>query len=213
MKIAICSPVYGDPKLGFAQCLADMIEYTKNAEITAEDGTRIVPLIRTRYWQSSSLVEARTSLLLNALDWGAHFVLWADSDHTFPQEALVTLLGHNVGVVGCNYPQRASPDLPTAGRKNGSGEMAHVFTRPGDSGLVEVDQLGLGLCLVNNTAFGQVRDVSSLFSTGPARSEDYRFFGNLRAAGVTVFLDQSLSQKIGHIHEHVLTNADTKAPS
>jgi hypothetical protein len=45
---------------------------------------------------------------------GADFILWADADHVFPDHALIRLFSLNLPVVGCNYPTRVPPLVPTA---------------------------------------------------------------------------------------------------
>jgi len=49
-------------------------------------------------------------------------------------------------------------------------------------------------------------------SPAPARmGEDASFFQELREAGIAIHVDHGLSWGVGHIHEHVLTNADAEA--
>ena len=131
---------------------------------------------------------------------------------------LLRLLGHSKPVVGANYPARASPSQPTAGRLAG-GQRLPVPTSPAIAAqrpLEQVNSMGLGLCLVSAAALEQVRrhqgrDViapvfqSTMIEEGPDRvnvvGEDVYFFDQLAAAGVPVFVDHLLSMEVGHIGE------------
>lgn len=212
MKIAICTPVHGNPTTGYVQSLADMLQASAAADIRSSDGEPIALDIRTILHSSSCLTEGRSTLTATALSWGAHAVLWIDSDMTFPPDALIRLLDRNQWAVGCNYPRRKPQPVPTATK---GGQL--VYTREDSAGLEEVDQLGLGFCLINNQAFGAVAATGSLwplfaFNIQPDGrsnfSEDYYFFDRLRGAGVTVYLDHDLSKRIGHLHERILTYRD-----
>jgi hypothetical protein len=88
----------------------------------------------------------RIKLAELALDWGADYILWADSDHRFPRKALLRLMAHNLDVVGVNYPRVSPPHEFTAAGLDGT----HL--QPG-SGLESVMSMGLGLCLVKAAVF------------------------------------------------------------
>src|SRR5947209_5639836 len=62
------------------------------------------------------LLEVREGLVHAARRWGADWILWLDSDHIFPNETLLQLLGHDKDVIACNYARRAGAPEPVAQR-------------------------------------------------------------------------------------------------
>jgi len=225
MKVAICIPRYGDTKGDFTISLARMIAHSLSAP--APDGGKLE--IEVFSISSSDLPMSRTELLKSAIGWQARYLLWLDSDHNFPPDALLRLLKHKLPVVGCNQPRRSDPTGPVAVRLTEKGEMEHVWTTAAlaKAGAVEeVIHVGLALCLIDMNVLHQVKahvekgvgwahwapfDRKLLPGTTARMGEDVSFFRELTDAGVKVYVDHGLSWAVGHIHEHVITNADAEA--
>jgi len=224
MKVAICIPRYGDTRGDFTISLARMIAHSLGAPA---EGRRLELEIFSI--SSSDLPQSRTDLLKEAIRWQARYLLWLDSDHVFPPDALLRLLKHKLSVVGCNYPRRSDPTGPVAARIGDDGAWQHVWTteaaaRAGE--IEEVAHVGLGLCLMDLNVLHQVKahveqgvgwanwapfDRKLLPGTTARMGEDASFFQELREAGVAIHVDHALSWQVGHIHECVLTNADAEA--
>jgi hypothetical protein len=190
-----------------------MLQASSAADVRDESGNRLTLNIRTILHSSSCLTSGRSALVTEALRWGAHALLWIDSDMVFPPDTLARLLSHNQWAAGCNYARRKPQPIPTATK---GGKL--VYTREESTGLEEVDQLGLGLCLVNNQAFAAIANTGNLWPLFEFRiqpdgisnfSEDYFFFDRLRAAGLSIYVDHDLSKRVGHMHERILTYRDT----
>lgn len=225
MKVAICIPRYGDTKGDFTISLAKMLVHSLAAP--APGGERLE--IEIFSVSSSDLPSSRTELLKRAIAWQARYLLWLDSDHVFPPDALLRLLAHRLPVVGCNQPRRSEPTGPVAVRLDGKGEMEHVWTteKLAKAGAVEeVFHVGLAFCLIDMNVLHQVKahvekgvgwahwapfDRKLLPGTTARMGEDVSFFRELTDAGVKVYVDHALSWAVGHIHERVLTNADAEA--
>lgn len=219
MKIAICTPTYGDVTADYAQSLVAMVLRTVQTPIEY-NGVPTVPEIKTFLASSSVLPQLRNLLVKLADEWGANYLLWIDADQSFPEEALLRLLSHNLAVVGVNYPRRAAPHHPTA--VSPDGELC--WTREEDArggSLARVRSLGLGFCLMDMnvlrelrhpTADGEERPLFALQMLGDGtriRGEDVHLFMRLeQEAGVPIYLDHALSWSIGHVAKQVLTNAD-----
>jgi hypothetical protein len=221
VKIAICIPRYGDTKGDFTVSLARMVAHTLKAEPRFE--------IEIFSVSSSDLPLGRTRLLQRAIGWQARYLLWCDTDHVFPPQALVRLLSHRLPVVGCNQPRRSDPTGPVAMRFGESGDMEHVWTTEAlakEGRVEEVAHVGLAFCLLDMTILHQVKahvdngvgwDKWEPFDrrrdprTGLRMGEDAAFFAGLREAGVKVYVDHALSWHVGHIGERVFTNADAEA--
>lgn len=221
MKIAICTPYHGDVAADFAYSLGRMLLATVQTQIEF-NGQIVHPQIELFFRTSSILPQLRNMLVQEALSWGANYLLFADSDHSFPEDALMRLLAPNLPVVGVNYPRRVAPHRPTATGLD--GELVWTTEDDARSGLiVQVRSLGFGLCLIDRTVFETLYQhalatgadsIWPLFAmemkgdgTG-AVGEDVYFFRKLHAAGVPVYLDHSLSWAVGHVHQRVLTNAE-----
>ena len=206
MKVALCIPCHGDTKADFTFCLARMIAST----LTAGRGVELETLIA----RSSILVQSRTRLFEWAQDWGADYILWMDSDHTFAPQSLLKLLSHRLPVVGANYRRRHVDNFPSAVSRDGDGKWHLVFTTAAKANaqqLEEVDRLGFGLLLMEMKA---VRDALGdnlypLFETqslpdGSFVGEDAFFCDRLRGAGVKIHVDHEVSLLVGHMHEQNL---------
>lgn len=209
MKIAICVPHYGDTKAEFTNSLVRLVIATLEAEVNV-NGAVVRPQIRPFLYSTSILPAGRIKLAELALAWGAHYILWADSDHRFPRTALLKLLGHNVDVVGVNYPRVSPPHEFTAAGLDGT----HL--RPG-SGLESVMSMGMGLCLVRTSIFENLPRPwfqVTIREDGVVIGEDFYFFRSLRAAGFKIYVDHDLSAGVGHVGQRVYTakNVDAVAP-
>lgn len=218
MKIAICTPYHGDITAGFTYSLGKMLLATARTEIEF-NGQITHPQIELFFRTSSILPQLRNMLVQEALSWGANYLLFADADHSFPEDALFRLLAPNLPVVGVNYPRRVAPHRPTATGLD--GEL--IWTTEEDVSIVQVRSLGFGLCLIDRTVFNTLHQHAlstgkdslwPLFATEMASDgigavgEDVYFFRKLQAAGVPVYLDHALSRTVGHFHQRELTNAD-----
>lgn len=192
MKIAICTPVHGDTKSGFTASLAEMLIYTL--------GQPDPPAIRYFQRSSSMLPVVRCDLVDAALRDQADYILWVDSDHTFPPDTLMRLLAHQVDVVALDFRRRLPPHDVIArdleGRAVGPG-----------AGLVKASQAGLGLCLMRTAIFQDITPPLFEFRIdkhGAITGEDAVLFGKILQAGFDIYVDTDLSAECGHIAEQVL---------
>jgi hypothetical protein len=221
LKIALCIPCNRQTEAKFTQCLADMISFTMSRKIEF-DGEPVTPDIQTIIIGCSMLTESRNRLVLEAMNWGADYMLWMDADHVFPKDALLRLLSHN-------YARRFDPTSPTASRLKDDGKKELVWTTAetaarGD--MEAVAHFGLGLCLMDMRVFDILEHVAvkegkkhfwPLFRMDPTEDgigvigEDVYFFQRIRDAGIQVVLDHNLSWDVGHLHERILTNAHAEA--
>lgn len=206
MKVALCIPYHGDPKADFTFSLARLIAHTLRAMPEVE--------IETLIARSSILVQSRTRLFEWAREWGADTILWLDSDHTFPADALTRLIGLDLPVVGANYRRRHASVLPSAVKRDERGEWRMVPSNAriaAATPIEQADRIGFGLLLMRVatvlTAFGE--PLYPLFTTtslanGEFVGEDSLFCDRLRAAGVAIHVDHALSLMVGHVAEQTL---------
>jgi hypothetical protein len=225
LRIAICTPCYGDVTAEYSYSLAKLVLRTGQTQVDF-NGKVVSPQIEIFMRSSSVLPQLRNMLLKSAIEWGANYLLWLDADQKFPDDALLRLLSLNLPVVGVNYPRRVPPHLPTASSLDGKLVTTTEEAAKANE-VVPVASLGFGCCLIDMTIFEKLHEHA--LATGEAGiwplfavemvgdgteivGEDVFFFRRLRDAGVPVHLDQALSWAIGHVHQSVLTNADTYRP-
>lgn len=219
MKIAVLVPCYRDPAYQFTISLVGLMVYTVKARPDIELGS---------FWTQSTIVsQARNRLLDDALNWGADYAFFLDCDQTYPMDALLRLLAHNLEVVGVNPSTRVDPPQPTAANIAPGGALAPVWTTKADAeaGRVErVDRIGFGVTLI------KLSIVPRLLAEAEARGEplgplfhfrlsedgreltgeDFFFCERLERAGIPIHVDHGLSWETGHVGERVLFPADTE---
>lgn len=204
LRVAVLVPSHSEWKSGFGYSLANMVANFCNAKYEG-GGKKEIEIINVG---GSMLPEVRHRLVAEAFKWGATHALWLDSDMMFPRDTLQALLRHNLPVVGANYVRRTFPCIPTA-HLPGDGGM--LWTEPGDEGLVEVKHLGGGVKLVDMRVYDAIELPFFVFEPTEngvgLRGEDVYFCHKVRDAGIPIFVDQELSQHIGHIGEMVFTHS------
>jgi hypothetical protein len=214
MKIAICVPHYGDPKAGFVKSLADLLVHTMGATITY-NGAITRPQIEMMWEEDGPLELKRARLAKRAQQAGSHYLLFIDSDQTFPPDALLALMTRDKPIVGCNYLTRHDPFWPTA--MDGKAERIWTTRAKAEADLVEpVAAMGLGFCLIQTPVLslleGKVLFHSEMTPDGELlRGEDVHFFNMVGEAGIPAFVDHALSWRIGHIVERVRFNSEAGA--
>lgn len=219
MKVALCIPRYGDTKGEFTISLGRMLIHTARARPELD--------LEIFSAASSDLVLNRTRLLQAAMRWQARYCLWLDTDHVFPPDALLRLIGHQLECVGINQPRRTVPTGPVTMRRDAAGAMEHVWTTEAlakEGRVEEVEHVGLAFTLIDMLVFLKVRkhvergvgwanwepfERRVVPGTSLRMGEDASFMAELRAAGIAVHVDHGLSWRVGHIGERVFTNADT----
>ncbi len=214
LKVAICIPTHDSLPAYFAYDLAAMIGWTTR-HFCVPGGIEEISLhmVAGTYVHS-----ARQKLLVDALQGGATYMLFLDSDMRFPKDTLVRLLSHKKSMVGTNYPRRGVPadyvaikhsvKLDEEGNRI-DGEL--LQTGPESTGLEEVEALGFGCVLVHHSVFramGQVHDPREkgpfwFFEYEPEImthvGEDVYFCRLARSVGTTIYVDHDLSKDIRHI--------------
>jgi hypothetical protein len=209
MKIAICSPAYGDTKLQFTYCLANLLIHTGREGVRTKKGARTQPDLGMLMASSSNVAWNRQSIAEIAVNGGADYLFWIDTDQTFPPNTLQQLFLHmdEAKVVGCNIARRTDPTGPTALKFLG-GRAQFVWTdevKIRNQLVEQVDSMGLGVCLMSSEVF---KAVEKPWFAPDANGEDGYFFLKLRSAGIPIYVDHLASAGIGHVGERVYTNAD-----
>jgi hypothetical protein len=233
IRLAIGIPTYGDPKSKFMYSTLVALNHLHSAKIVDAEGNDVPIEVEIIMVSGSALTESRTRILGEALSWGATHLLWLDADHVFPPDAFLRLLSHNKDVVGCNYARRNIPTAPVAAKTvtddptQDNRNLVYTTLEKAQAGeLEEVDHTGFGVCLMNmavvdmlqakadadgEASFLPLFKFSERPNGGGLIGEDAFFFEKVRNAGGKVYIDHALSWEVGHIHEHIITNAHAVA--
>ena len=155
--------------------------------------SRALPSVTLAMMVGTFVHQAREKLLHDVTElWGATHILWLDADMTFPKDAALRLLSHDVDVVAANYVTRVPPNRPTA-RFEGlpvSSEQS--------MGLGMADHVGMGVFLMRTSVIEGTRAPHFWYST-PTETEDVYFCRQLREHGHDIWIDHDLSKEVGHI--------------
>lgn len=204
LRVLVGVPSHGHCPIGFTTSLARAMTYFQSLPYGAEKTIDVFAC------QGSLLPDVRTRIVSKAFEMNATHLIWADSDMLFPPDAFPQLLNHNKPVVGVNYAQKTMEARPTA-FVDGDEYTGPLWTKDENKGLVEVAHCGFGL-MVNDMRIFETIDLP-YFVFEPAAptnviqmAEDVYFCRKLRQAGLKIYVDQSLSQNIGHIGEFVYTH-------
>jgi hypothetical protein len=170
--------------------------------------------LRFQSTKGSILARSRERIVECAMKEKATHLLFVDTDQTFPPTTLRQLLAWDKPVVACNIATKAQPSMPTARTKDGTQHGRPVFTKPSSEGLEKVWRVGTGVMLVKMKVFTYVGMEAPHFPQRwePALQdyvgEDWAFCEKLEAAHVPIYVDHTLSKKVGHIgslsYEHDL---------
>lgn len=161
---------------------------------------------------AGSIADARNSLVEQALDEGARYLLMLDTDQVYPPETLTRLLSHGKRVCGVRVHSRWEPFAPVFYR----GTVGEYQWIPDEEmyggGLVEVDATGTGCLLIDMEVFDLLAYPWFQFATndrgGPV-GEDIYFCSQVREAGVRIFVDTSI--EVGHMATVQINRAWHKA--
>ena len=201
MKVAICVPSRDMVHAAFAFDLANLSAGWKGGQLRLLNST------------GTLIADQRMNLAKEAVDSGADWTLWLDTDMRFPANTLDCLLAHDKQIVGANYPTRTLPPEPTA-TVFADGNWEKIYTHPTSEGLEQVDFLGFGVTLVHTDVFKKMEApwFQIGFSTVNNRfiGEDMYFCLKAKELEVPSFIDHDLSKEVRHIgsfefrHEHII---------
>lgn len=147
--------------------------------------------------QSSTIELGRCNAVQAAKEANADYLLFLDSDMTFPATTLKRLFAHQKMVVGCDAARRRPPHTPVIG-KTLKGKKFNY--RKG--GVVPVAGVGMAVTLINMKVFNMME--TPYFETSYTAqkkfvSEDLCFCNKLRDIGHDIYCDLALSLEIGHL--------------
>jgi hypothetical protein len=187
-KVAVCFPSADMVHASFALSLAGLCQTLPPARTTIVNA------------KSSIVAMARNNAVERAQAFGADYVLFLDSDMTFPKDTLQRLLKHGKDIVGAVYTKR----LPPYTLLGDALPAEHADEPPI---LAEMIRLPTGCMLIAMRVFAALPKPYFRFGIdgerGTILGEDYAFCDDVRKAGFAIWADLQLSLEIGHIGQQI----------
>lgn len=195
IKLAICLPWQNTVDSQFCLCLAEMYGMIVGQYVNAG-----IADVNCFTLNGTYLGWSRTDIAKGALQWGATHLLWIDSDMTFPSWAFHHLFKQDKDIIGVNYAKRRAPHGPVTFKT--IVPPTPCYTEPDAQGLEEVEGIGFGFVLMKASVFNVIPTapfrVTDDENSSKRVGEDVYFCQQAKAAGLTVYIDHTLSQHIGH---------------
>lgn len=192
MKVLVGVPARDEVMTGFAHAALCMVSRTV-AETDIE--------VRVTFSAGTLICDQRDKIAKEALNCGADWVLYLDSDMRFPSDTLTRLLTHNQPIVACNYTTRRAPAEPTAFARLATAEK--LWTRADSTGLEECAAVGMGVFLVHTDVLRAMEKPYFFIPYVPEADghwgEDVWFCNQARKAGFATLIDHDLSKEVKHI--------------
>jgi hypothetical protein len=190
-KLAVLIPCRDTLHSAHALALAELVKFN-----TMND-------IDTHVFMDAStiLLTQRERLATEAVNLGADYMLWLDSDMVFPATTAVRLMKHNEPVVAANYVRRQKPYKGVAYETIGDWQNPLSFDVQDE--LVPIEGIGMGCMLIKTGIFQELSKPWFDFQWSPESNdflgEDMYLCQKINAAGYTIKVDTSLSQEMHHL--------------
>ena len=191
-KILICVPCMDMVASGFAQSLAMLQKGGHEVAICFECG--------------SLVYDARNKLAKRAVEMGAEYTMWFDSDMIFQPDTMIRLLEHKDegGIISGVYFRRSPPYTPVVFAKCNIRERSWADLEEIPTELVEVEGVGFGCVLVSTDVLMSIAAKDwRWFEPLKGFGEDLSFCWRARECGYKIILDPSV--KCGHVGNIVVT--------
>lgn len=190
-KLAVCIPCRDTLHSAHAMSLIELVKFN-----TMND-------IDTHVFMDAStvLLTQRERLAALALEFGAEYMLWLDSDIVFPATTAVRLLGHKEDVVAANYVRRQLPAKGVAYESMENWQKPLGFDVRDE--LVPVAGVGMGCMLMKTDIFLELSKPWFEFEWTPSSNdflgEDMVLCRKIAATGRQVKIDTALSHELRHL--------------
>ena len=202
MKLGICVPARDSVDTAFAHCLSLL---TARFYGNAPAGTAM----HVNFRNGTLIADQRCKLVEMSLGQDCDYVLFLDSDMTFPANLVERMVAHDKDIVACNYATRRRPVKTVAFK---SFENLENMYSLGKGGLEECDAVGMGVMLVKAEVFRKLKypwfQIHYMPNARIWMGEDMYFCKLAKAGGYKIWIDHSLSNEVGHsgsfvfLHDH-----------
>ena len=150
----------------------------------------------------SNIAQARQEFIDEAMEKGRTHVLFIDDDMTFPVNMLDALANRGVPFIGVNGCRKTPDEL----RYTALGLDGDYMQSKGRDGIEEATRMGTGIMLVSLEHLKMIPkpyfEMRWLPEHERVGGEDFYFCQKVRAHGFRVFVDNDVSQMVGHVGVH-----------
>lgn len=163
------------------------------------------------YVRGSILTKSRLAAVKHARDIDADYLLFIDSDQTFPNSLIHRLVDRKVDVIAANISTKTIPAQPTARNKGASlMDWKQVYTDENSTGIEQVDRVGTGIMLLSRKVLQKLPndcfDMRYRADVDEVQGEDWSLCEALETLGFPIYIDHDLSKKVGHVGDYVYTH-------
>lgn len=155
--------------------------------------------------QSSMIANGRNMVVDGAREINADYLMFLDSDMTFPHKIIDQLLSHEKDIVGCTYVRRGPPF-------DNLGHTLHDADMRREKGLVAMSHIPTGLLLIKMSVFDSFKKPIFRFEPneeyGITTGEDMLFSRQARERGFSIWCDLDLSMECAHLYQYPLRPTD-----
>ena len=170
--------------------------------------------VNLHFRQGTILSEQRQELLKIAVENGADYCVFLDTDMRFPKDIISRLIDHDLPVVATNCAKRRRPISATARIEDPDDptKLVAVWPDKNVTGLQRVQVVGTAVMAIKAEVLGQLAypwfDQPFMADKDSFVGEDLFFCSRLKQAGVPLYIDHDLSWEIGHIgkYEYKMTD-------
>lgn len=210
VKLVVAIPAGGNPELDFMNCMLYMSMYIMQYQLPMplRNGNHFEVLTK----RGSMLPPIRQGLVEDALELGADYMLFLDTDQLFPANTAHRLMKWDKDVVACNIATKLLPPAtnPTACQKGNSDTGEFVYTTDDKHGLERVWRVGCGVMMLKPSIFRRIPKPWFKFEWDEPsqrfQGEDWYLCRKLEEAGVDIWIDHDLSREVGHEGKAVFTH-------
>lgn len=223
LNVAVGIPSNGMWVADFAVSFCNMIVYFQTHKV----GEYKQQILQTISSKGSILPKQRSECVSMALKNGADYLLWLDSDHTFPRQLLHELLMAKKDIIGINCVTKQIPSSTTARKAPAGSDPLYgtlVYSDETAPRYEKVWRIGCGVLLVNMDVFRKtgpnIFDMKWRDDVQAYQGEDWTMCEAFEKAGYDIWIDNALSREVGHVgfleYNHslvgeVMTQAEEKA--
>lgn len=185
MKVLVAVPCTDEIDVGFVNCLLGLKQMGETAVILLT---------------GSLIYASREALADKAVNEGFDYVMWLDSDMTFPPTLMLDLIAQDKDIVTGICAMRRKPFLPCIFKED---DGYKAITEWSDR-LFEVDACGFGAVLTKVSVLEKMFDTyQTCFQPIYGFGEDLSFCKRAKELGYKIYANPNV--EIGHIGKTIVT--------
>ena len=160
---------------------------------------------------NSVIPNARNEIVGYFLKSPADYLMWLDSDMTFPDTVVEELFVMDKDIAGAIYVRKVPPHYPVIINKDESGVPHGIMVFP-EEDYFKVDGIGMGCTLVKRKVFEAMKPPYFAMprneTLGRTEGEDLDFCNQAQKLGFEVWANQKVSKWVGHVGSFPFTVQD-----